>query len=239
MIKYRFGGGSNLAIPEKDLKLLWGKAAGRCSYCNEDLTRTYDTGSIILGEMAHVIARSENGPRGSEIFLAADERDKYSNLILLCPTHHRMIDKAPQNYSVPQILEWKDEHETRISLALTEIKFTSTSELFEKVAPIVLENSQVHKQYGPESLVAIRNPLSEVADIWTLKKLTKLIPNNKRIINIFESNINLLKYNQQEIFYNFKEHAEAFEMNALGRLDREVVPVFPMKFKTMIEEGLE
>ncbi|WP_342536519.1 HNH endonuclease signature motif containing protein [Sporosarcina sp. FSL K6-3508] len=228
-----------MAIQEKELKLLWGKAAGRCSYCNEDLTRTYDTGSITLGEMAHVIARSEKGPRGNEVFLAADKRDKYSNLILLCPTHHTMIDKAPENFSVQQIISWKEEHEEKIRIALTEIKLESTKELFEKVAPILLENSQIHKQYGPESLVANRNPLSEVADIWTVKKLTKLIPNNKKIINVIESNINLLIYKQQEIFYGFKEHAEAFEMNALGRLDREVVPVFPLTFKKMIEEGLE
>jgi hypothetical protein len=55
-------------ISDVDLKLLWGKAAGRCSFpgcinnCIEFLEKT---GDIILGEMAHVIAQSSKGPRGN------------------------------------------------------------------------------------------------------------------------------------------------------------------------------
>ncbi|MDR7074210.1 HNH endonuclease [Fictibacillus barbaricus] len=226
-----------MSISEKDLKLLWGRAAGRCSYCNENLTRDYETGTITLGEMAHVIAKSQNGPRGSAIFLAETERDNYENLILLCPTHHRMIDKAPQNFSVQEILRWKEEHEKRINQALSEIILESISDLCEKVASILLENSQIHKQYGPESLVANSNPMSDVSDIWTIKKLTKIIPNNKKIINVVENNIELLNFQQKKIFFSFKEHAEAFEMNSQSRIDRDAVPTFPLEFSKMIEEG--
>ncbi|OIU71020.1 HNH endonuclease [Rossellomorea aquimaris] len=228
-----------MTILEKDLKILWGRAAGRCSYCNEDLTRTFEQGSITLGEMAHVIARSQNGPRGSAEFLAENERDKYENLILLCPTHHRLIDKAPRNFAVEDILEWKRRHEEKVNFSLSNIEVQTFYELCERVAIILLENSQIHKQYGPESLVANSNPFSDVSDIWSLKKLTKIIPNNRKIINIIEKNIGLLKYTQKKTFYLFKEHAEAFELNTQSRLDREAVPRFPIEFKNMIEECMD
>jgi hypothetical protein len=41
-------------ISEQDLKLLWGRAAGRCSRCREDLTPKLQSGlALVLGEMAH------------------------------------------------------------------------------------------------------------------------------------------------------------------------------------------
>lgn len=45
---------------EKDIKLLWGRAAGRCSYCQCDLTHIMDgLGNYHVGEMAHVIGKKK------------------------------------------------------------------------------------------------------------------------------------------------------------------------------------
>ncbi|MDO6658003.1 HNH endonuclease signature motif containing protein [Anaerobacillus sp. 1_MG-2023] len=227
-----------MGITEKDIKLLWGRAAGFCSHpeCNENLTRNYESGYITLGEMAHVIARSENGPRGSEIYLNKS-KDTYENLILLCPTHHRNIDKAPKEFSVAQILDWKKNHEKKVENALSEVSIETFEMLCNKVSEILLDNNQVYKQYGPDSLVANHNPFSEVAEIWDLKKHTTIIPNNKKIINLISNNIALLNYTQKLIFYRFKEHAQAFEMNSQTRLDLQAVPRFPIEFSQMIEEG--
>jgi len=48
-----------------DIKLLYGRAAGRCSFpkCGERLIRELDNKSIHIGEMAHIIANSPEGPR--------------------------------------------------------------------------------------------------------------------------------------------------------------------------------
>ncbi len=48
---------------EKDIKLLWGRAAGRCSYCQCDLTHIMDgLGNYHVGEMAHVIGKKKVQP---------------------------------------------------------------------------------------------------------------------------------------------------------------------------------
>ena len=84
-----------MAISERDVKLLWGRAGGCCSKpgCAIDLTKEVEGGDdYVIGEMAHMIARSPDGPRGR----AGGGDDTYANLILLCPTHHREVDKAPE-----------------------------------------------------------------------------------------------------------------------------------------------
>jgi hypothetical protein len=55
----------------------------------------------------------EDGPRGRDP-LNADQLDSYSNLILLCPTHHATIDdipNGPQEYTVKKLQQIKAEHE--------------------------------------------------------------------------------------------------------------------------------
>ncbi len=72
--------------------------------------------------MAHIVGRRADGPRGIED-LPAEERDTYSNLILLCPTHHREIDKNEADWSSVKIRLVKVEHEQWVSsmLARSEI----------------------------------------------------------------------------------------------------------------------
>jgi 5-methylcytosine-specific restriction endonuclease McrA len=100
-----------MATSDSDVKILWGRAAGICSNpdCRQDLTVILEQkGSYNIGEMAHVIARKPGGPRGK----AGGGADDYANLILLCPTCHTRIDKAPEGeYPEPMLHEWKQEHE--------------------------------------------------------------------------------------------------------------------------------
>ena len=92
-----------MAITEKDIKKLWGLAAGRCSRpgCDESCIKFLSSDPTIIGEMAHVVAHSPIGPRAS----ATGGADTYDNLILLCPTHHTEIDKAPPGTDSAKLLQ--------------------------------------------------------------------------------------------------------------------------------------
>ncbi|MCF8307952.1 MAG: HNH endonuclease [Bacteroidales bacterium] len=90
----------------KDLKLLWGKAAGRCSICKQNLVMLMD--NVVIGEMAHVIAKSHAGPRGKK---TNENNATYDNLILLCPNHHTEIDKNPSKWNVKKLKQIKEQHE--------------------------------------------------------------------------------------------------------------------------------
>jgi hypothetical protein len=110
-----------MAISVKAAKMLWGRAAARCSMpeCRRPLvvdgTKT-DTDALI-GEICHIVAESEGGPRGQSP-LTREQRDQYENLILLCPNHHAEIDAQPETFPVERLKALKALHEQSVSDAL-------------------------------------------------------------------------------------------------------------------------
>lgn len=105
-----------MAISESDLKLLWGRAAGRCSLCKVQVTadKRSVTGAYPYGENAHIVAEKMGGPRGGEP-IAETLRNSYLNLILLCPNCHTKIDKSPEDYSATRLHQAKKAHETEMA----------------------------------------------------------------------------------------------------------------------------
>lgn len=73
--------------------------------------------SVVVSEVAHIVARSVDGPRGHDP-LPLSERDSFANLILLCEEHHHVVDAQPQFYTVARLLQFKRDHEDRIGTAL-------------------------------------------------------------------------------------------------------------------------
>lgn len=62
---------------------------------------------------------SSNGPRGAEIDRDADRND-YENLVLLCGTHHALVDAQPHTYTEGVLHEWKVALEQRVSELIAE-----------------------------------------------------------------------------------------------------------------------
>ncbi len=114
-----------MSILQKDIKLLWGRAVGMCSFPNCKMKLTQDknaaSDSFPLGEQAHIIGEDEDAPRGKSP-LTADERNSYFNLILLCPTHHTIINKNPEDYPVEKLYLMKAQHELWVEQTLSERK---------------------------------------------------------------------------------------------------------------------
>lgn len=222
-----------MAISDKDLKKLWGLAAGRCSKpgCEEECVKFLDVNDpTVIGEMAHVIAKKPDGPRG----VPNGDDDTYENLILLCPTHHREVDKAPEGfYSVEKLLNWKKTHEERVRQSFLNPRFTDRTELATAIKRLLIQNRVIWRQYGPESEEAQRNPLSNLYQIWTLRKLSTIVPNNRKIISIIQENKDLFQINDLEACMQFIEHAEGFERNCYIRT--EDIHRFPPAFEEVID----
>lgn len=103
-------------IPEKDTKILWARAAGKCSNpgCRRKLTLDSNNGdkSLTLGEMCHIVGEKNNekSPRGISK-LSEKDRNKYSNLILLCAHCHSIIDGNETDWPVELLHKMKIDHE--------------------------------------------------------------------------------------------------------------------------------
>jgi len=112
-------------VSQQNRLVLWTRAAGRCQYegCNKFLL-----GDIISGEeklnkayVAHIVARDPEGPRGDPI-RSPKLANELSNLMLMCDSHHRLIDReAPDDHPEERLLRMKQIHEDRIA-AVTDIQ---------------------------------------------------------------------------------------------------------------------
>lgn len=109
-------------IPPKEMKLLCLQSGGTCAFlgCGKSLIQpgTLLDEPAVLGEIAHIVAYEEGGPRGAESMTEA-ERNKHTNLILLCGDHHKLIDSQPNTYSIPVLRQMKADHEAQIRRATT------------------------------------------------------------------------------------------------------------------------
>jgi len=101
-----------MAVTDRTRKLLWARAHDACAMCRKPLTEdapSADLPGLILGEEAHIIAKSESGPRGRDG--DRSDIDGYDNLILLCADDHTRIDTFPDRYSVESLRSTKKKHE--------------------------------------------------------------------------------------------------------------------------------
>jgi hypothetical protein len=74
--------------------------------------------AVVTGQIAHIISESPDGPRGTE-FLSDGEHNRHSNLIYLCPQHHKQIDDQPGLYTVERLRQMKADHESAIQQAIS------------------------------------------------------------------------------------------------------------------------
>jgi hypothetical protein len=223
-----------MAFSPKDTKLLWGRAAGLCSNpsCRKKLTAVgAGRESFLTGEMAHQIAQSKKGPRGS----ANPGADTYDNLILLCPTCHRTIDKAPDGtYPIEQLNDWKRDHEAWVDSWPTAEEFDTPQEMAAAILELLGENRMHFEEYGPRSELAQRNPGSSAHAIWIARKLDTLLPNNRKIVQILDSNKHHVRGDIHATSLKFKMHVAGFEGNQYERV--EYYPLFPKEFQAAIED---
>jgi hypothetical protein len=221
-----------MAITERDLKKLWGLSSGRCAFpgCNYDCLPFLDeTDPTVTGEMAHVIAKSPTGPRGNGI----GGNDTYENLVLLCPTHHTLVDKAPEGkYSEDILHEWKAKHEESVACALASPVFDDRDDMFRYLADLLAENHACWSTYGPESNSAESNPAGNLHRLWEFRKLSIIVPNNSRIVFALKRHKTLFNENEYRTAAGFIEHAAGFEKNCYERFDD--VPRFPREFEALV-----
>ncbi|WP_310602269.1 toll/interleukin-1 receptor domain-containing protein [Anaerosporobacter sp.] len=175
----------------------------------------------------HVSTLLPHGLEGREIIdLNEDSKNGYELLF------SKLSDTPIYTFSPVNSNKTKTTTKLIKPFALNQTK--DKNEIFSCIKNYLTENKQLLMQYGPNSLIALNNPLSTSADVWTSIKRNTIIPNNQQIISILEDNLDILSQDESNIYYKFKIHANAFERNQIERQDSEAVPCFPLEFEKMI-----
>lgn len=101
-----------MPVSINDSRKIYTRSSGQCNICKENLIKD----EFSIGQMAHIVAQSESGPRGDET--PVNGIDSYDNLILLCANDHSRVDKSPLEYTSNKLREIKKRHEDFISSRL-------------------------------------------------------------------------------------------------------------------------
>ena len=187
-----------------------------------------------LEQLAHIIAQSDRGPRGTHI-LDVTERDDYENIILLCPNCHSLIDKNPTHFSVDLLYEWKAKHEMLIERAFVVPLFNTRDELATEVHKLLRENKAVFKQYGPYS-ESSTDPLSDAAEVWHRRVLSTVLPNNRKVGEMLIANEHLLNDGEKAVLDQYLLHQEAFEYNHVSGEKTTAAPLFPLAMNSLLKD---
>lgn len=234
-----------MAITQKSTKILWAEAAGRCSFadcwqrlCSRDAG---DAAHYTIGEMAH-IRGDRPGSNRHDPSQPETERDDYSNLILLCPTHHRLIDRKENEalYTAEILHEMKAAHEAKASERLDIDDNPTRIGVARKILVLLTENRASWAQYGPCSEIARREPNNEeVHAVWLSERLSIIAPNNRKISDTVAVNRNLFMPAEQAAISSFLIHARSYDRWIQDEIHYSAVARFPADFETMIKEAAD
>lgn len=221
--------------PSSETKLrLFADSAGHCSKpeCHRYLFSSGEKSDYNIGEMAHIIAASEKGPRPSAT-LDAEAKAEYNNLILLCPSCHTEIDKAPEIFPVDLVLDWKANLKKRIIEAIGIPKIDNRYEARIYVSQILRINRAIFNVLNPD-LAYRENPEAEEALVWKRKMVSQIIPNNEKILLFLDMNFNLLTEEELETVENFRQHVDDLIERHFGD-NLGIASRFPLKMNDILK----
>lgn len=131
---------------EQTIKQLFGSAAGRCCLpnCRRSVIfpATDKSSTTITGDVAHIKAFSDGGPR-ADSSLDDKSRNSFDNLLLLCAACHRLIDGQPEEYPDEVLAAIKNDHLEWVNSRLEQEMSTVTFVELEAICSTVIANTAV------------------------------------------------------------------------------------------------
>ena len=146
------------------------------------------------------------GPRG-EAEMDLDVRASFDNVVLLCPSCHSMVDKAPSDFPIDELRRWKDRHARRVREAIGAQRYETRAEARRVIAPLFAQNRQIHLDYGPDAPEATM-PESEMPRAWQRKMVESILPNSRTIMAILDANRHLLREDEPKIVERLRQHVD-------------------------------
>ena len=102
---------------QKTLKILFGLSGNQCAHpkCTNNVIEpaTEKSDAAVIAQICHIYAISDDGPRG-KAGITNEELNSPENLILLCPTHHTVVDNQYETYPAEMLKQWKQDHESKV-----------------------------------------------------------------------------------------------------------------------------
>ncbi|PIQ27251.1 hypothetical protein COW36_00170 [bacterium (Candidatus Blackallbacteria) CG17_big_fil_post_rev_8_21_14_2_50_48_46] len=163
---------------------LWGASGGICQMCSDPVW-TVDAQHAWTGQIAHIVPFSPYGPRGGNPERSKALKTEFSNLLLLCGKHHKLVDthRYASQFTEEVLLKIKSEREKRVKKLLSAVSSRAlrvlvlTSKIGEQLPKIT--NSDVvlalSPNHYPEEPCFVSLPLEHTYDDGYFKTSLKTL----------------------------------------------------------------
>lgn len=223
-------------IPRDTVVRLVGATGGHCERpgCSTGFLwhELADGSAVRLGEVAHIVAASVEGPR-ADAHAEDDQLTAFENLMLLCPTCHTIVDGAPTDYPADMLRGWKADHESRLSEILGIVRYQTRQQACAHLVRLLEENRVVWERYGPEATNAW---MPETAVTWSTEVKDVILPNNASIGGLLYANADLLRPEEVRTVAEFSAHSRALELRHLASVVDPSAPRFPAELNTVFSD---
>jgi hypothetical protein len=220
-------------VSELTVRQLFAESGGYCMWRGEPLLQDLSTKTVSIAEIAHIVAATKDGPRGTS-GLDADERAKAANLILLCPTCHVVIDKAPHEFSVEIVAAWKAERIHLIARTVGAPKLSDRKDARRYLQGVLEANRVVFDKYGPEQGEV--DYIGEKAGSWRRKAIETIIPNSYRALAMLDLNRSLLRAEETSLVEEWRQHVDDLAARHVLNIPEVGGLRFPVGILTILEE---
>ncbi len=213
---------------------LWSESGGFCQSptCGDSLFE--EDADIDFAQMAHIVGASSSGPRGTSE-LTPDQRAHHSNITVLCPKCHILIDRLPDEYPLSTLQQWKARHQGKLQQAFGIPEFANRRSAREFIEPMLAQNRTVFGRYGPRA-----DEFSEErANLWRLHSRRTIVPNNQRILRALRQNRKLLTIEERATADLFELHVVEFDARHVLNDWSAGTQQFPSAMDFILEERLD
>jgi len=176
-----------MAVSECNKRVILTRSGNNCAFsgCDQILVKekTGKDPHVLVAEIAHISGEKEGSSR-YDLTISDNERNDPDNLIVLCPNHHTIIDKQPEEYTVEKLLRMKRQHEDWVITQMSnKVLSVSFSEL-DVVTEFLISNT------SSESEIKIIPPKDKIEKNQISTKVENLIKMGLAQVNLVKEYIN-------------------------------------------------
>lgn len=191
------------------IKKLYSLSGNLCSFlnCNQELITTRT--KVNVSDICHIEGGEPNSPRYNSK-IQPEQLDDYENLIVMCKTHHKIIDSDVLTYTVEHLKKMKKEHEQSCKGK----EYAIDDDIVKKIIADQITQMNVNTGSGNQNI-------TQTGSITQIIGISSLADAEKLIELLFQQNFPKLKEESQKIARN---SAEKFCQTFLSRLKSELNP---------------
>ncbi|GGU32813.1 hypothetical protein GCM10010274_19860 [Streptomyces lavendofoliae] len=145
-----------------------------------------------------------------------------------------MVDKAPEEYPAQDLLDAKQARKQLVANIGGAQKFSDATEARKAVQRILIRNRIIFQRYGPSPEDGSTES-TEIAQTWSRRVRTEIIPNNRLILALVDANSEFASTDDLEAIELLRQHTDDLERKHRDRTLEGPASRFPSEVENIFK----